>query len=471
MKEFTCLISKSISKFSTINGIKITTLFVFILLSFFSFDLQAQADTPCEGANRWQGGSKWNADGTIDDRPNSGEPNGIIRCGSSAETQSQILPFNNAVYNSSAFLIDVEGGGCVNPSTGSIVAPDNPTNGQPIVWLNFDVRPYSGSFEVQINDNSGDNIGWALYVSTQNDDFTTYSNAAGDDLSGDCSNLTFVSCGVESSSTWNTIPVGNVDFLEATNFYLAIWDQDADGNLSVNNFKARFGCGDGDIPICALVVGEETVSCVDSGTYQVVVPITGTNAQFTATDANALTISEDVCLSNIGVDEEGVFGSFTLTYNIGTPYNISISAVKPSTNGCADPFNPTQCVGGVSGSSPNLPTVQISDQTICETTTSVDLTLLEPEGKTGGTWSNSEGDITDATDVDPNDGPFTYTITDNISCEGSDDVAYTFYDLPEAGTGGSDRFCIDSDLSSVDLFALIVGGDTGGSWTDVSDGS
>ena len=162
----------------------------------------------------------------------------------SAETQYQISPFNNAVYNSSAFQIDVEGG-VVNPSTGTIVAPDNPTNGQPIVWLNFDVRPYSGSFEVQINDNSGDNIGWALYVSEQNDAFTTYSEVAGDDLSGDCSDLTFVSCGVESSNTWNTIPVGNVNFLEPTNFYLAIWDQDADDDLIVNNFKARFGCRDG----------------------------------------------------------------------------------------------------------------------------------------------------------------------------------------------------------------------------------
>ncbi|MFV8282882.1 hypothetical protein ACNKXS_15260, partial [Christiangramia marina] len=39
----------------------------------------------------------------------------------------------------------------------------------------------------------------------------------------------------------------------------------------------------------------------------------------------------------------------------------------------------------------------------------------------------------------------------------------------EAGTGGSDRFCIDEDLSSVSLFGLVTGGDAGGVWTDASD--
>ena len=42
----------------------------------------------------------------------------------------------------------------------------------------------------------------------------------------------------KSSSTWNTLPVPN--FSQTTNYYLAIWGQDADNNL-VNNFKARFG--------------------------------------------------------------------------------------------------------------------------------------------------------------------------------------------------------------------------------------
>ena len=112
-----------------------------------------------------------------------------------------------------------------------------------------------------------------------------------------------------------SIPIQNVDFLEPTNFYIAIWDQNGDANVDVNNFKARYGCGDGDSPVCNLVVEEETIECVDGDTYQVVVPIIGANAEFTVSDANALTISDNVCLNNLG-DGGPVEGSFTLTYEM-----------------------------------------------------------------------------------------------------------------------------------------------------------
>src|SRR5699024_5311267 len=121
-----------------------------------------------------------------------------------------------------------------------------PTPGQPVIWLNFDVRPYAGSFEIQFNDNSGDHIGWALYVSEVNQAGTTLNPDTGQYLSGDCSknSLKLVSCGVESSNSFNAIPIAGVDFLYATNFYLAIWDQNGiDGEVTLNNFKARYGCG------------------------------------------------------------------------------------------------------------------------------------------------------------------------------------------------------------------------------------
>src|SRR4029450_5500626 len=74
--------------------------------------LRAQRDSPCECARRWEDGAHWNPDHTIDDAPNAPEEQGIIRCGSSAETQSQIEPLG-CIYTPAQFAINVGGGGCV----------------------------------------------------------------------------------------------------------------------------------------------------------------------------------------------------------------------------------------------------------------------------------------------------------------------------------------------------------------------
>ncbi|WP_053972033.1 hypothetical protein, partial [Mangrovimonas sp. ST2L15] len=59
------------------------------------------------------------------------------------------------------------------------------------------------------------------------------------------------------------------------------------------------------------------------------------------------------------------------------------------------------------------PTVSIDDQMVCPGTTSVDLTALEPGGQTGGSWTYGGGTaVSDATDADPANAPFTYTYTD-----------------------------------------------------------
>ncbi|WP_299275015.1 hypothetical protein [uncultured Psychroserpens sp.] len=334
----------------------------FLVAFIFGFHpIFAQTDTPCEGAQRWTQGSTWLPDGSIDDAPNAAFPNGIIRCGSSAETQSQVMPYNNSVYNSSQFEIDISGIPCVDPSTQTTVFPANPTNGEPIIWLNFDVRAFAGSFEIQINDNSGDEIAWVLYSSNAHQAGTTLA-ANNQELSGDCGDLKRIACGVESSSTWNTIPIEGEDFLEPANLYLAIWDQGADGDLAVNNFKARFGCGDSDQVICSLGVEDPIVSCAENGTYSVSVPVNGANGQYTATDPNAISVSNDICLGNLGGG--AISGSFTLTYNQGTDFNIDISPVIPSTNGCVDPLNPTQCTANVSGLSPPPGTEDIIDNAI-----------------------------------------------------------------------------------------------------------
>ncbi|MCB9298755.1 MAG: SprB repeat-containing protein [Lewinellaceae bacterium] len=281
----------------------------------------AQNDTPCECVQRWEEGATWN-NGSINDAPNAPPPNGIIRCGSSAETQSQVAPINNCVYNSNFFEIDLSMQDCVEPSTGNSVSVLPPTNGQPIIWLNFDVRPGAGSFQVQINDNSGDNIGWALYSSDVVTNGTSLNAQTGFQISGDCSQLTLRACGEESANTWNTLPVPN--FSQTTNYYLAIWDQDADGNLRVNNFKARFGCGDADILVCSLE-GEVDTVCVDDGsTYTLEIPINGINGEFIAYEQIQGVFSGPVCLTNPADPNPVTSGTFQFSYNAGDSYDIII---------------------------------------------------------------------------------------------------------------------------------------------------
>ena len=261
--------------------------------------LIAQLDgDPCN-AIRWEGGATWNVDSSIDDTPsgndgiaNMAPANGIIRCGSSAETQSNIQ--STGIYDPSDFVVDIAGFSCVEPSTGVEVFPVNPTANQPVIWMNFDVRTLAGTFQVQINDNSGDVIAWALYYADSPTFGVTQNPTTGEYLSGDCSSLNLAACGVESANTWNTLPVP--DFANVTNYYLVMWDQNADGNLAVNNFKARFGCGDASIELCSIMLDGVSAECNDDNTFTVSVNVSGINGQFVAYDANALqNPSDPIC--------------------------------------------------------------------------------------------------------------------------------------------------------------------------------
>lgn len=331
----------------------------------------AQVDTPCEGAHRWVDGAAWNLDGTVDDNVAQNVlPKGIVKCGSSAETQPSVGPFNNSIYNSASFDIDLSGDTCIDPSTGLTVTPLNPTDNEPIIWFNFDVRPQAGSFQIQINDNSGDTIAWALYLSNTHE-AGTHLALNGQQLSGDCGDLVKVACGVESSNTWNTIPINGADFLEATNFYLAVWDQDADGDVEINNFKARFGCGDASFLTCSLTTSAPEEVCNNDGTYTVNIPIEGINGEFVGYDANANNVnglSNTVCLTNPGTTNV-TSGTISLTYNQGVDYSIEIfetnnssppTPVIPSAS-CdhPDPFpgdpnngNADSCISSVNGTAP-----------------------------------------------------------------------------------------------------------------------
>src|SRR5688572_15636827 len=123
---------------------KLSIVAAIICLALFSpFRIMAQKDSPCECTQRWTRGGHWNTNGTVNDDGNAPNPLGIVRCGSSAETQSTIKA-NGCVYNSSQFPIIPAS--CKNPDTGLPVNVNPPTAGCPVIWINFDQRPAAGSY-------------------------------------------------------------------------------------------------------------------------------------------------------------------------------------------------------------------------------------------------------------------------------------------------------------------------------------
>ena len=313
----------------------------------------AQNDGPC-CAQRWNKGQSWGEDGTV---TTTGSSQGIVKCGNSAETQSNTK--TNCVYQASSFPIDLNGIPCVDPGVGGTTSVTNPTNGADIIWMNFDIRPYANNYQFQLNNGgkNNDNLGWALYYSN-----SPTSSVGSDGLSGDCNDLTYVDCGVGFTG-WAMYQTP--EFSEPTNLYLAIWNQDG-GNWKkgLNIFKARFGCGVEDEILCSVETGETTTTCNNDGTYTVNIPIAGVNGTFAATDIQTGMTSDAVCLTNLNANTLVVSDTIRMVYPIGTDYNISIAPNLSGNDNCAIPENPSDCVLSVSGTS--IPENECTDPTAPE---------------------------------------------------------------------------------------------------------
>ena len=126
-------------------------MFFLLALLPFAAKVSAQNDTPCECSQRWTEAAAWNPNGTVNDSPPANyQPKGIVKCGAAAETQANIMTEFGCVYNPATFPINVMT--CNDPITGlPIPSPVGPTTGAPIIFFNFDVRPNSGGFQMQIN--------------------------------------------------------------------------------------------------------------------------------------------------------------------------------------------------------------------------------------------------------------------------------------------------------------------------------
>jgi hypothetical protein len=332
---------------------------------------------PCN-AHRWSDGDGWRFNtttqkweiATISDQE---LPKGIIRCASSAETENN-LDAHKHPYNSSVFSIG-NNTNCFNQDgevRGINIA--GPTEGEDIIWLNYDIRPLAGTYQFQIVTNQV--LGWALFHvdvpfagppanNTSTGTYPEFFNNADNtkNLSGDCSKLVYADCGA-SGNGWSTITVPS--FAKPSNYYLAMWaikdPSDLNGvdpttiATSVNVvFKARFGCGE--VPVICFLdkSGDANTNCNGNGTYTVCQDFVGGSGKWTLADDAAVKASSYTVktykqdgvtqvnsytsnnlnttpisfqLTNIGVDGP-VKATICATYAEGNNYNISLTGSPP----------------------------------------------------------------------------------------------------------------------------------------------
>ncbi|UOK43613.1 MULTISPECIES: HYR domain-containing protein [Flavobacterium] len=406
------------------------------------------ASTPCL-AHRWDAGDGWRGTGntpdvvwtpTVTPQP-SDQPKGIVRCASSAETESQLEVFKGT-YDASqnSFLANaLPQTDCFSMKTEVFGNPlSDPTPGEEIVWFNFDIRPLAGTYQFQIVTN--ENVGFALFY--VDPDFAQpvpgtggaeyppgqYPSAG----SGDCTRLVFSTidisgvshpaCGF-SGNGWTTITVPS--FKKPTNYYLAMWMADASATTFPNSmnlvYKSRFGCGGA---TCTLQHLETQVACSGNNAYTACLTYGGSAGRWFFADKTGSatgvtcelfdqfmhskgTSTSPFTLGTISdsddpinpANNQAVFAKICATYPIGTGYDIEVTAdatYKPTNDyiTCADGDRRT-------GSSPELPTLTLTagPHEYCASALSLNLNSFVsvpapvPAGYTLTFWTNANPSV------------------------------------------------------------------------------
>lgn len=304
--------------------------------------------TPCFATQRYNAGSAWNEDGTINDAATTG---GIVKCGEEGTFMTLDAPTDS--YDPNLFEIDLTGTSFYDPYNGYMMTPPHPQVGEDIIWVNFDVRPFVSAFELILQDD--EHLAWALYesnVHTTGTSIFTPNESLEMELSGDCSSLRLVRSGL-ASEMWNTIMIDYSNFTKAHNYYLAIWDWSDNVNIGdgpnggiVNAFGTRMGCETEDICIAPLITSEPSFMDHKNGTYSITIEVEGINGEYIAIDKTgaASYISEALCLTNSSSTNPTTTGSFTLTYPNTVGYEIQIAAIDPSLSMCDGAENYHYCV-------------------------------------------------------------------------------------------------------------------------------
>ena len=351
-----------------------------LLLPLITIIQVAQSQGPCN-AHRWEAGDGWRkVDGVWTPQVFNGkeQPRGIVRCASSAETESGLQAFAKT-YNSASFPIDPSLTNCFNQQTEVRgVGVSGPISGQTdIVWFNFDIRPLAGTYQFQIITNQ--TVGWALYYSEDAQPITaggTVYPATPGGLSGSCGQLAYADCGI-SGNGWSTITVPS--FKEPTNYYLAMWPLDGGKFANSTNliYKSRYGCGgatcflekDGadritcnatGFTVCTDYVGSAgkwriTDNATTQATSYTVTTYRADGTQVASTTSNDLTANPlYYTLGTIG-DNGAIKATICATYASGTGYDIILTPDATFTTGS----NYVTCTSGgrFSGTFANKPTV------------------------------------------------------------------------------------------------------------------
>lgn len=301
--------------------------------------------TPCLASQRFNAGSSWMADGSIDDTATTG---GIVTCGSEGDFMTLEAPSYS--YDPSNFEIGFNNNNYYNPQTGYLTTPNLPQVGEDIIWVNFDVRALASSFQLFLDDD--EDLAWALYLSNSHGEGTNIQSATSEHsipLSGNCSSLTFIRSGL-SSEFWQSIIVDQADISIPKNYYLAIWDNssnvhigDGPNGLVINGFGTRMGCENTDDCIAPVLLSSPRITDLRNETYSVNIEVAGLNGTLEAIDltGKALSISSPVCLGSTSDLNGATEAAFEMIYPNNTKYEIELSVANSST--CRNPKNSAEC--------------------------------------------------------------------------------------------------------------------------------
>ncbi|MCZ8145516.1 choice-of-anchor L domain-containing protein, partial [Flavobacterium sp.] len=225
-----------------------------------------------------------------------------------------------------------------------------------------------------------------------------------------------------------------------------------------------------------------TAPCVDDSSVATVEVVSQPNA---GTNGSVSICSNDPSTINLNtvISGQQTGGVWTRTTGTGGVFNAAAGTFTLTVGATSSSFTYTipgilPCVPSSSVASVNI--VPQSNAgvdgatTVCETSTlAIDLSSLITGEQTGGIWTRTSGSggvfnaaagtFTPA--LGATSSVFTYTLTGTTPCANdSSEVVVTIQPQPQAGIDGGLTIC-NISTSTIDLFTLISGEQTGGTWT------
>jgi len=228
-----------------------------------------------------------------------------------------------------------------------------------------------------------------------------------------------------------------------------------------------------------------TAPCIDDSSIVTIninpQPVAGTDGNATVCDSSTAAID---LFSLITGEQTG--GTWTQTTGSGGTFNAVTGTYTPSTGATTSTFTYMLIGAAPCIDDSSLATININPQPIAGTdggtlicdnsTTAIDLFSLITGEQLGGTWvqtSGSGGVFNSGTGTyTPTTGAttstFTYTLLGTAPCIDDSSLAtITINPQPVAGTDGEIVIC-DDDTTVIDLYSLITGEQTGGTWTQTT---